>query len=512
MQKVDIALIGSGIACTATLTEVFRKLVDGAPAEKKISIAVIEKHEEFWLGIPYGSRSSVNALTITSIADFFTDENRRMLFFEWFKLHKGAIIEEYLLKGGLSATLWLERNGKAMADDDWKNVYLPRFIFGRYYREIFNGLLQTVTEKELAEVTLINAEGIDAKPVTGGYEVNYENADKTTGKLTAAKLVIATGSAPVRDVTVPDTDAVSFINNLYEPRVDDNIKKLKDALLFVENTADRNVLIIGTNASSIEFLYLLAGLPEITGMINKLVLISRSGLLPYHIIDKKLDSYPCENLDKLKAEGNYTITTLVEAAMQDLKPAVKDGVIIPYIDRIIGYTIELLQALDEDAKKAFLGVHGMQLSNQFRRSGTDYKGGEAVLHEIEKLTLLKGAFEKIGPLANGGLLHYTNSDTGEHKVFASPFKVVINCTGADDLDKSTSRLIYNLVHNKIAKVNLSGKGFYVNENFEAAPNLYIMGPLLGGNMNKRIHFWHLENASRIMYLAPFLAECLLEKL
>jgi len=55
-------------------------------------------------------------------------------------------------------------------------------------------------------------------------------------------------------------------------------------------------------------------------------------------------------------------------------------------------------------------------------------------------------------------------------------------------------------------VNLSGKGFYVNEKFEAAPNLYVMGPLLGGNKNERIHFWHLENASRIMYLAPYLAE------
>jgi hypothetical protein len=39
-----------------------------------------------------------------------------------------------------------------------------------------------------------------------------------------------------------------------------------------------------------------------------------------------------------------------------------------------------------------------------------------------------------------------------------------------------------------------------------------MGPLLGGNKNNRIHFWHLENASRIMYLAPFLADCLLDGL
>ena len=122
--------------------------------------------------------------------------------------------------------------------------------------------------------------------------------------------------------------------------------------------------------------------------------------------------------------------------------------------------------------------------------------------------MLKGAFASIEQYENAGLLHYIATGTQTEQTYATPFKVVINCTGANDLDKSSGRLIYNLVHKNIAQVNLSGKGFYVNERFEAAPNLYIMGPLLGGNMNDRIHFWHLENASRIMYLSPFLAECL----
>jgi hypothetical protein len=51
----------------------------------------------------------------------------------------------------------------------------------------------------------------------------------------------------------------------------------------------------------------------------------------------------------------------------------------------------------------------------------------------------------------------------------------------------------------------------VNEKFEAAPNMYIMGPLLGGNVNKLIHFWQLENAGRLTYLAPYLANELLKK-
>jgi len=502
MQKVDIAIAGSGIACTATLIEVFRKLInDGGP---KISIIVFEKSHEFWYGIPYGSRSSVNALTITSIHDFFTDEKERNRFFAWFNQNKQELFDHYLANGGLTAKQWMERNGKALDNEDFKSVYVPRYWCGRYTQSKFDSLLATVKERGLVQLDLIKAEVIDVLPNEGGFKVSYELPGNTVFTLEAVKVLIATGSAPVKDIVLPaENNSIALINDLYVPGVDENIKKITEALKLTKNASERNVLMIGSNASSIEFMYLLAGLPEVTGMINKLVVVSRSGLFPYHIVDKTLDIYPTPNLDKLKETGNYDIKALIAAAMDDLKIAVKDGVIIPYIDRLIGYTIELLQPLDEQAKKEFLGIYGMQLSNQFRRSGKDYKGGETFLLEIEKLTMLKGSFDSIDA---DGILHYTDTDTRQQETYADKFKIAINCTGANDLDQSSSRLIYNLVHNDIAEVNLSGKGFYVNEHFEAAPDLYVMGPLLGGNKNERLHFWHLENASRIMYLAPYLAE------
>ena len=233
------------------------------------------------------------------------------------------------------------------------------------------------------------------------------------------------------------------------------------------------------------------------------MIISKSGLLPYPIISGSGNEYSTDNLDKIRDEGNYTIDKLIDAAKKDITIAVKDGVIVPYIDKIIGYTIQLLQPLSEDDKKAFIGIYGMQLSNLFRRSGKDYKTGAELLFEAHKLVLLKGEFNNIG---KEGSLQYCAE--GCHETYPDKFKVVINCTGANNLDESSSKLIYGLVHSGLAKVNLSGKGFLVNEKFEAAPNLYVIGPLLGGNKNERIHFWHLENASRIMYLAPYLAECL----
>jgi uncharacterized NAD(P)/FAD-binding protein YdhS len=503
MEAADILIIGSGIACTSTLVEVFKRLLDNPRPHHKLKITVIEKHEEFWLGVPYGSRSSLNALTITSISDFFTDENERSLFFSWFKQNKNTLLTWYRINGGQSAEQWFERNKTTLETEDWKNLYMPRYICGKYQQDKFDKAFNKVKEKGLADLNLIHAEATDVLPKNGGYEVTYETAEKGISIISAGKVVLATGSAPIKDIELPADSNFTLINDLYSPGAIVNIKKLATVLSDNKDEADRNVLLVGSNASSIEFLYLLAGLPNVINLINNLVVISKSGLLPYHIIKGTTDNYPADHLDRVKADGNYTIETLIEAAKKDINAAVKDGVIIPHIDKIIGYTIQLLQPLSENDKKAFIGIYGMQLSNLFRRSGTDYKTGEGLLQEAQKLTLLKGAFSAIDK--DGGLQYIT---TDKAQIYPDKFKVVINCTGANDLDQSSSKLIHGLVHNHIARVNLSGKGFLVNEHFEAAPNLYVIGPLLGGNKNERIHFWHLENASRIMYLAPYLAECL----
>lgn len=503
METADILIIGSGIACTSTLVEVFKRVLDNPKPEHKLRVTVIEKHNEFWLGIPYGSRSSLNALTITSINDFFTDENERSLFFTWFKQNKSELLNWYRNNGGQSARQWFERNQTALETEDWKNLYMPRYICGKYQQNKFDSVLEKVKEADLAELQLIQAEATNISPKNNSYNVTYETADKVVSVISALKVVLATGSAPVKDIELPSDSNVALINDLYCPGAITNIKKLAAALADTNAEADRNVLIVGSNASSIELLYLLAGLPDVTNLINKLVVISKSGLLPYHIIKGSTDSYPTDHLDKVKADGGYTIQTLVDAAKKDINAAVKDGVAVSHIDKIIGYTIQLLQPLSDDDKKAFIGVYGMQLSNLFRRSGVDYKTGEGLLLETQKLSLLKGAFSAID---QEGFLQY--SEAGKTEIYPDKFKVVINCTGANNLDESSSKLIAGLVHNHIAKVNLSGKGFLVNEHFEAAPNLYVIGPLLGGNKNERIHFWHLENASRIMCLAPYLAKCL----
>jgi len=359
---------------------------------------------------------------------------------------------------------------------------------------------------------LIQGEAIDVEKTEDGlYTIVVEEKNEHHLVIVAKKLVVATGSAPVkRYVTNVDNGLYIYINDVYEPLLDENITMLDKALSNTADEKERNVLIIGANASSIELLYLLNNLPDIKNKINKIVAISPRGSMPCHIDQEEHENYPCPQLDILKQGTAYDIHTLVKAAKKDIELTIRNGVInVPYTARVISYTLEQMQALDEDSKKVFYGVYGMQLTRLIRRSGPAYKGATGALIQAKKLELLKGEFLSITPGVNGGLLNYADPATKELNTFHLSFKVVINCTGSDNLDVSVSRLLYNLVHKKICEENLSGKGFIVNENFEAAPNLYVIGPLLGGNMNKRIYTWHLENVAKLFYYAPFLAGCLL---
>ena len=159
MDVVDIAFIGSGVASSLTLIEVFRELLNVSGSGKMI-IAVIEKNHEFWKGVPYGSRSSVNALTITSVYDFI-NENERPFFFAWLKNNQQEWASWYRERGGITAARWLDNNLPLIAKEDWETVYVPRFLFGNYVREKLLDLRKTVEERQLAEIVLIQAEATD---------------------------------------------------------------------------------------------------------------------------------------------------------------------------------------------------------------------------------------------------------------------------------------------------------------------------------------------------------------
>ena len=509
MDIADISLIGSGIACTLTLTELLDKLLNSPPRTKKLTVAVIEKNSEFWKGIPYGTRSSIHALTITSIHEFI-HEPERPLFFEWLKSNKNDWISYYLEHGGIAAESWLKNNLPFIENEEWENIYVPRFLFGNYLSQKFIHLLKAAEEKQLVEIKLIQAEAIDIKVLTGGlHEIIFVYPDNSLSKIISHKVVVATGSAPVKKMYVIAGDNTVYVHDIFEPSESENINIVLKNLRSFKEAAERNILIIGSNAGSIELLYLIQGMRELRELINKIVIISPGGSLPFYTSTEILPDHPTPNLDKVKASGDYTIGELAEGAEFDIALAMQNGAHMDYVATIIGKTIAMLEVLDEDAKKLFFGIYAIRLHNMFRRAGPEYRNAAQLLIDFQKVIMVKGSFLNFCSSEKGNYLNYFDIETAQEKTYPLDFKAIINCSGSADIDSSSSRLLLNLVDKNICRMNLSRKGFEVNEKFEAAPNIYIMGPLLGGNVNKLIHFWQLENAARLTYLAPYLAKELL---
>ena len=513
MDTIDIAFIGSGAASTSALIELLNLVIDGNNNKKPLNIAVIEKYNEFWKGIPYGGRSSVNSLIITPVTDFLPPSKESHLFFNWMEQNIDDIISNYTANGGETAHKWVAENQNAIDSKAWSAVYIPRFFFGLYLEQKMGSLLKTVSERQLAQITLMQAEVTDVDQATNAAHciaLRLPNGSKTT--IMANKVVLAIGSPPVKQYADEfKNPSLSHINDVYYPSLQDNIAAIEKSLANIVEPHQRNILLIGANASSIELLYLLNGRSKMEQLVHKIVSISPSGCLPYHISDAKTANYPCQHLDDLKQTGSYDIQQLIAAAKHDLKCTVNNGAInVPYVEHVVSYTIELMQVLDEEQKKLFFGVYGMQLTRLIRRSGSAYKQAQEMLMQAKKLELLKGRFSSVTETETGALLHYIDGDSNQTITHPLPFAVVINCTGANQLENSSSQLIKNLIKKNICKVNLSGKAFEVNESFEASPQFYVYGPLLGGNMNKRIHFWHLENVARLLQLSPYIAEELLK--
>ncbi len=510
MDIADISFIGSGIATTLTFIEVLDKLLNKPLPTNKLTVTVIEKHPEFWKGIPYGTRSSINALTITSIHEFIY-EPERPLFFEWLKSNKNDWVSHYREHGGTTADNWLKNNLPFIENEEWETIYVPRFLFGNYLSQKFMHLLNAAEEKHIVEIKLIQAEAIDIKILTGGlHEIVLEYPDNTFSKIITRKLVVATGSAPVKKMCELVGNKTICIHDIYGPSATDNINKVLTNLRNTNEAEERNILIIGSNAGSIELLYLIQGMTEFRELINKIVIISGSGSLPYYTSTEILPDHPTPNLDNVKASADYNIEKLVEGAERDIALAMQNGANMDYVATIIYQTLKLLEVLDENAKKLFYGVYAIRLHNMFRRAGPEYRNAAQLLIDFQKVIIVKGVFLNISSPEKGSFLHYLDIETAKEKIFHLDIKAIINCSGSADLESSSSRLLFNLVNKNICRMNLSRKGFEVSEKFEAAPNIYIMGPLLGGNVNKLIHFWQLENASRLTYLAPFLAEELLK--
>lgn len=511
-QFYDISFIGAGLSCSYTLLH-FIDLLEKSPQKNKVQICIIDKTNEFWSGIPYGNRSGFNSLIITSLKEFLPVTEREV-FINWLKKNFKEISQKYAATGGALPAKWLKNNEQLIADELWDKLYIPRYIFGQFLNERINALLNAAVKKGLLDYELITAEVKDVHQSDDSYDVFATAPSGTPLFIQSKKIILSIGSPPKKEVKIIDNTSINYIcvQDMYEPNLQENNSRIYHFLKNTNKPFQKNILILGSNASSLEAIYNLQNARQSKSLINKFYILSPNGMFPHRINeDKILTDFSPVNLIYLSNLKSNTCEYILEAVKKDVEIAQKEKIPVADIyDSVSHVVIELLNTLNMHEQKEFVYRYGVEIGKLQRRAGAEYLNVVERLIAKNRLEFIKGKFIKqLHTKDKRFTFEYIDFFDEEKKTFPQAIDILINCIGAEDLNDSFSELLQNLIKQKICAVNGSKKGFEVNENFESNKNFFVIGPLLSGTLNSKLRIWHAESCPRIFFLAQQLAEYLI---
>jgi uncharacterized NAD(P)/FAD-binding protein YdhS len=520
-QSYDLAIIGAGVSSAYTLIHYISLLEQQspggevhAPAHHPVKIVVTEKSGEFWTGIPYGNRSGRNALLIAPLKEFIPQQLEREHFIGWLIANREWVFDPQEYNKGELSRKWLQANEAAMSQGLWDELFIPRHTFGLYLKQRLANILQAATAKGLIEIDLLTAEVLDVQTIQDMYLVDLAAEENT--HFLAKKLVLAIGSPPnVAFEQARSDDAeqeICYIDNMYEPSLDVNIDRICASLQQFEHQSQRQVLIVGSNAGTLDTLYSLNNSKTLANLIDKFIVLSPNAAFPHRISREVVRvTYTPQHLVALVQSASFTAKQILEAVQQDVAWATAENINISDIySDISKVVIQGLNKLSFGEQKQFVSRYAVEIGKLQRRAGGEYLDVVDELIAQNKLEFLKGKFVRYSPLTTGGAsCEYVDGEDRQQKVFAAPIGVIINCAGFQDVTKSSSVLIQNLIRRGICIPNDSNRGFAIDKNFEASKNCYLMGPLVAGNIDGDFKIWHAESCQRIISLSQQLATVLL---
>ncbi len=504
--QYHIIFVGGGISSAHSLLSIFHKIKDNPPIHK-LNILMIEKSPNFYTGIAYGPRSSQKALLITNLGEFLHPEEKES-FKKWFY----SKIELFKKTQKIINYDWLQRNLSLIESGELENVFLPRSIYGEYLTfQIEKDLKDPIIKKNI-RFSKIQTKVIDIDKKGKNYILKTINADGNLEKFKGEKLILAMGHFPKNTFSLEKNPIpISYFNDPYFPGMDQNLLLLKNILENISNKPSQ-ILIIGTNASALELLYLISNEEEIINKIQKIHLISPSGDLPSHTYNSPLSERRFEALERLTSIKNIRAEGLMEAIQEDLQEAKNQNLILnEFFNSLNEKVILILNKLSILEKKKFHEVYGMEFTKLIRRSGIEYGNAVDFLNKINKIEIKKGKFNKIRELTKSQVegfpwIEISYSDSTNKTFSLHNLAAIFDCSGYPDFSESNDPFVKNLMLKQICTINPSKRGIKVNHRLEGSKNVFIIGPPLGGLFTPQHQFWHVENSKRIYGLSKFLAD------
>ena len=522
----DLAIVGAGISSAYTLIHYIGGLeqqalsLDAAngQAHTPVRIIVTEKSDEFWTGLPYGSRSGRNALLISPLHEFIPQQLERQNFIDWLTTNRDRVFNPQEYNQGELSRKWLAANSADMSEGRWDDLFIPRHTFGLYLKERLDRVLTTATAKGLIEFKLVTADVLDVQNISdSGIEDLYQIDLAATAhpSFLAKKIVLAIGSPPnvafAQDQSAQPADGVCYIDNMYEPSLDFNLDRICQSLQQADSPSQRQILMVGSNAGTLDTLYNINNSKTAVSLIDKFVIISPNAAFPYRISKGIVElNYSPQHLLALIKTRSFTAKQMFEAIEQDVAAAIAQDINISDIHGDISkVTMQALNLLNPAEQKQFVVRYSVDIGKLQRRAGGEYLDVVNNLIAQNKLEFRKGKFVKYSaPISGKPNCEYRDSENITQPVLDTPISIIINCAGFQDVTKSSSILIQNLIRRGICIPNDSNRGFVTDKDFKANTNCYLMGPLVAGNIDGDFKVWHAESCQRIIGLSERLAAAL----
>lgn len=491
-RTVDLAIVGAGASAGHTLLALLSRLSPTATS-RPARILVVDRDPQFFSGVAYGHRSGRASLTLSTLAGFLPDDERRR-FTAWVESHRDRLLPD-------ADPAWVERHRADVTAGRWDGLFVPRRWYGEYLADRLRSAMRDAQAAGVAEVALLTAEVSSVDRSDGGLHVTARHDDGQTAQIDAAAVVLAIGSPSTRRLPAEDDAADGLFHDVYRPGLDATLSRLRDRL--VELPVDRRrVLVVGGNASALEFVA--AGQAVLRDTAARLTVLAPAGR-PRNWrprADGEVADLPAIEALRRTANGGRGITAaaLHDAVVSDVRGAVRAGTDVAAVRELVAAVPHFLGHLDAAGRAELAARYGLRITSVLRQDCGD--AVEILESAVAAGTVDFRAGRLLGCRPEGPCFRVTvRDDRGGERLLDSAYGAVVGAIGFERVSGTRAALLRRLLATGLVEPSSSDAGVRVDEGYRAAPGVFVVGPLLAGNAHPGWLVWHAESVRRIMTIA-----------